>query len=212
MTGNTPTDGNQLKIISVSSSSKKSGKSTVASLLVRELGADYGLKVSSGGSHAGQGLVDDPAVIRKPGTDTGALIQAGARSVLWVSAPPSELREELEKALARFPAGGLVVVEGNSALLHLSPDFAIFLMTVPFEEFKPSAAVALEKADLVLVNMDGKLAGADPEELGRQIHERSQDVTVIPFNWRRGLDAVLRETARLARFRICDHHEKKRGP
>jgi molybdopterin-guanine dinucleotide biosynthesis protein len=202
VTDSTAADSDRLKVISVSSSSKKSGKSTVASLLVRELGADYGLKVSSGGSHAGQGLVDDPAVIEKPGTDTGALVQAGARSVLWVSAPPSELREELEKALARFPAGGLVVVEGNSALSHLTPDFVVFLMTVPFEEFKPSAAAALEKADLVLVNLDGELSGADPGKLELLIRKRSSDATVIAYSGASGLDAVLHETVRLARLHI----------
>lgn len=189
-------------MISVSSSSKKSGKSTVASYLVRKLGADYGLKVSSGGSHAAQGLIDDPGVIEKPGTDTGALVQAGAKRVLWVSAPPSELREELAKALASFPAGGLLIIEGNSALSYLSPDFVVFLMTVPFEEFKPSATAALEKADLVLVNLDGKLSGDDPDELERLLHERSPDATVIAFSGAGGLDAALPETARLARLHI----------
>jgi molybdopterin-guanine dinucleotide biosynthesis protein len=203
VTDSTTADSDRLKVISVSSSSKKSGKSTVASLLVRELGADYGLKVSSGGSHAGQGLVDDPAVIEKPGTDTGALIRAGAKSVLWVSAPPSELREELEKALARFPAGGLVVVEGNSALSHFSPDFAVFLMTVPFEEFKPSAAVALAKADLVLVNLSGKLSGADTGELERLIHERSPYATVIVYHDEDSFGDALAEMLRLARSRVA---------
>jgi molybdopterin-guanine dinucleotide biosynthesis protein len=199
---NTTGDKNRLLIISVSSSSKKSGKSTVASYLVRELGADYGLKVSASGSHAEQRLIDDPAVIEKPGTDTGALVEAGAKSVLWVNSPPSELHEELERALALFPPYGLVVVEGNSALSHLSPDFAVFLMTVPFAEFKPSAAVAIEKADLVLVNLGGKLSGANPGELERLIHERSPDATVIAFSWTSGLDIALHETVRLARLHI----------
>jgi hypothetical protein len=203
VTADTRAGSNRLKVVTVSSSSKKSGKSTVASLLVRELGADYGLKVSAGGSHAGQGLVDDTAVIRKPGTDTGALIRAGARSVLWVSAPPSELREELEKAMARFPAGGLVVVEGNSALSHFSPDFAVFLMTVPFEEFKPSAAVALAKADLVLVNLDGKLSGTDTGELERLIHERSSSATVIAYQDEGGFTDALAQTLKLARSRVA---------
>jgi molybdopterin-guanine dinucleotide biosynthesis protein len=203
VTADTRAGSNRLKVITVSSSSKKSGKSTVASLLVRELGADYGLKVSSGGSHGAGRLVDDPAVIRKPGTDTGALIQAGARSVLWVSAPPSELREEVEKALARFPAGGLVVVEGNSALSHFSPDFAVFLMTVPFEEFKPSATVALAKADLVLVNLDGMLSGTDPGELERLIHERSPSATVIAYRDEDSFGDALAEMLRLARSRVA---------
>ncbi len=169
-------------IISVSASSKKAGKSTVASHLVRELGADYGLKVSSGGTHGESRLVTDPDIISAPGTDTGALSAAGAGLVLWVNAPPVKLLENLELALAMFGPGGLLVIEGNSALAHVSPDFAVFLMNVPFEDFKPSAALALEKADLVLVNLTGALAGLDRTRLESEIRERATSASVYFYD------------------------------
>jgi len=191
-----------LKIISVGSSSKKAGKSRVAVYLVRELHADYGLKVSSGGSHTGQLLIDDPLIIGKPGTDTGALVKAGAKRVLWLNSPPSKLAVELEKALDMFAPGGLLVIEGNSVLSHLIPDFVVFVMSVPFEEFKPSATLALEKADLMLVNRSGKLSSTDSSELERGIYERSHNATVIVYHDEESLASALGETARLARKHV----------
>jgi len=191
------------RIISVSASSKKAGKSTVASHLVRVLGADYGLKVSSGGRHAERPLTSDPEVISRLGTDTGALVAAGAGMVLWVSAPAYGLIAELERALSMFPPGGILVVEGNSALAHISPDFAVFLMNVPFDEFKPSAVRALEKADLVLVNRAGKVAALDPVRLERSIRERAPDATVIQHDDRpESFAFALSEVVRLARLHI----------
>lgn len=158
------------RIISVSASSKKAGKSRLASHLVRELNAEYALKVSSGGRHApGEDVVTDAEIISRPGTDTGALVEAGARTVLWVCADGASLTSALESALSMLPSGGLLVIEGNSALLSLDPDFAVFLMAAPFEEFKESAPAALVKADLVIVDLTGRLAGEERSSLERGV-------------------------------------------
>ena len=158
------------RIISVSASSKKAGKSRLASYLVRELNAEYALKVSSGGRHApGEAVVADAETISRPGTDTGALVEAGARTVLWVSADGASLTSALESALSMLPPGGLLVIEGNSALRSVDPDFAVFLMAAPFEEFKESAPAALVKADLVLVDLTGRLAGEERSSLERGV-------------------------------------------
>jgi hypothetical protein len=189
----------RLKIISVGSSSKKAGKSSLAAHLVRELKADYGLKVSSGGSHAGRGLIDDPDIVGKPGTDTGAMVAAGAKRVLWLNATPSRLAEELEDALGIFSAGGLLVVEGNSSLQHLTPDFTVFIMSVPFEEFKPSALLALRKADLVLVNLTAGLSDVNPAELRQNIHERHPHAEVVMYSDGKSFQKALEETVKKAK-------------
>jgi hypothetical protein len=198
VTSNCSPRDNRNFIISVSASSKKAGKSTVASHLVSELGADYGLKVSSGGTHGESRLVTDPNIISTPGTDTGALVAAGAGLVLWVNAPQGELREELQRALSMFPPGGLLVIEGNSALAHVSPDFAVFLMNVPFEDFKPSATLPLEKADLVLVNLSGALADLDRSSLESEIRERATSASIYFYD-EGSRAAALAETIRLVR-------------
>jgi molybdopterin-guanine dinucleotide biosynthesis protein len=199
MRSNTAAGDDRLKIISIGSSSKKAGKSSLAAHLVRELKADYGLKISSGGSHVGQGLIDDPEIVGKPGTDTGALVEAGAKRVLWLNASPSQLAAELEKALRTFTPGGVLVIEGNSAMAHLTPEFSVFVMSVPFQEFKPSAALALQRADLVLVNRTGKLSGADPSELEQGIRDRSPNAEVITYHDKESFELALVDAVRLAR-------------
>jgi hypothetical protein len=184
-------------IISVSSSSKKSGKSTVAAFLVRELGADYALKVSKG-SHAPSPIVTDPELISRPGTDTGALVSAGARKVVWVNASEGMLDVELRQAIGMFPPGGILIVEGNSALKHLPVDFAVFVMTVPFEEFKPSAEAALAKADLVLVDTRGPLAAEPEESVRAALAVKVPGALVLFYSSEAELEEALGETALMA--------------
>jgi hypothetical protein len=191
----------KIRTITVSSSSKKSGKSSVAAFLVRELGIDFALKVSSGG-HTPTHVVTDPEVISRPGTDTGSLVQAGARQVIWVNAPASRLATEIGRAVAMFPPEGTLIVEGNSALKHLAPDFAVFVMTVPFEEFKPSARTALARADLVLVDGRWRLAGSDSGRMAEDIMRKTDGARVVFFDDDEGFHEALIETARLARKRL----------
>jgi hypothetical protein len=50
-----------MKVVVVTSSSKKAGKSTLAAYLVRELGAASAVKVSAGGTHpTSEAVVTDP--------------------------------------------------------------------------------------------------------------------------------------------------------
>ncbi|MBU1672390.1 MAG: hypothetical protein KKF41_10130 [Actinobacteria bacterium] len=160
-----------ISVVAVGASSKKAGKSTLAARLVRGLGAEYGLKVSSGGTHTDGPLVTEPATISSPGTDTGALVEAGALRVAWVNAAGEDLPAVLRQALSYFSPGGVLVAEGNGAFA-LDPDFAVFLVSAPFERFKPSAHEALAHADLVLVDTGGP-AGADRENLERVLEREA---------------------------------------
>ena len=193
------------KIISVSSSSKKAGKSSLASFLVRELGADFGLKVSSGGAHAtSETVITDPEVIDSEGTDTGYLKEAGAKLVLWVNTGEGRLEGEITRALDMFPSGGLLLVEGNSAVPYLNPDFAVFLMSVPFEDFKPSANLALSKADLVLVDEDSLAGKTGKEHIEEQIRIRSRGAKVNFYRGKRGQELAWFEVARTIREKLKD--------
>ncbi len=188
------------RIIVVGASSKKAGKSTVAARLVKELGAEYGLKVSSGGSTSLEPVTTDPRIISTPGTDTGALAEAGASTVIWVNASGPELASELPRALSMFPPGGLLVIEGNSALEYVDPDFTIFVMNVPFEAFKPSALSALGKADLVMINREDELSILDTVQLETGVRKYAPEAGVIVFNRESGgLEGAMPETIRRAK-------------
>lgn len=196
-----PPDSTRL-VITVSSSSRKAGKSTVASYLVRELGAEFGLKVSSG-SHAPPGsLTSDEKTISTPGTDTGKLVEAGARQVLWVHPEQGRFEDDLNRALAIFPEEGLLVVEGNSAAAHIYADYAVFLMGVPFDEFKPSAMPALMRADLVLLDRSGAMGALKTAELEREIAGPAPGARIISYQDDAGREAALIETAQLIRDRL----------
>lgn len=192
------------RIISVSASSKKAGKSTLASRLVRELDVPAAIKVSSGGAHSpGNPVETDPDVLSRPGTDTGALVAAGAGQVMWVCAPEDELERELRRAMKKLPAEVLLVVEGNSALRYLEPLYAIFLMAVPFEAFKPSALAALARAEVVLVDRSGPLGNEDRRGLKRAIREHAPGVHIIFYRDDDGRELAFQEVVRLARKRLA---------
>lgn len=191
-----------LKIVSVSSSSKKAGKSSLASHLVRELGADFGLKVSSGGTHpTTETIISDQDVIERNGTDTGSLVKAGAKQVIWVNSGEGSLQEVLVRALSMFPDNGLIVVEGNSALEYLDPDFAVFLMAVPLDEFKPSSRGALSRSDLVLVDRTGGLSRYDRDTLASALKTLAPGARTLFFDDQAGRENAWREAATLARER-----------
>lgn len=191
--------GSTIRIISVGSSSKNSGKTTLSAYLIRELGAEYALKVCKD-RHVPP-VTDDPRIIREPGTDTRVLWEAGAGKVVWASSETSEgLARVTAEALGMFSHDGTLVVEGNSALEHLSPDFAVFIMSAPFEEFKPSAFAALGRADLVLVDMRWNFEGREADGVLRELEERIPGTGILAFCDDRGLRDAMLETARLARL------------
>ena len=186
------------RIISVGASSKKAGKSKVASFLVSALQPTCALKVSSG-SHTPSAIVTDPELLGRPGTDTGALIKAGAARVLWVNASGTRLASELKRALEMFPADCTLVIEGNSALEHINADFSVFVMTVPFDEFKPSAEQALTKADLVLVDMRWNLKGRKQDSIAQGLAKRAPGAQVVYYSNAPGFASALQRAATMAR-------------
>ena len=194
-----------LKIVSVSSSSKKAGKSSLASYLIRELGADFGLKVSSDGTHrTTETVITDPEVVERKGTDTGKLKEAGAKLVIWVNTREEKLEEDLAKALDMLPPTGLLLVEGNSVVAYLDPDFALFLMSAPFEDFKPSANIALSKADLVLIDEASAVGKTKEGRIEKQLRTRSQGAEMIFYSGKEGRRPAWSHAALMIRDRLKD--------
>jgi len=188
-----------LKIVVVTSSSKKAGKSTLAAYLVKELGASSAIKVSAGGSHPTRdAVVTDVGQLASPGTDTAALLGAGAKKVAWVNTTKEEAGAGLARALKGMPPG-VLVIEGNSAVESISADFTVFLMAVPFEDFKPSATAALSKADLVMVNRSGKLGDLDLRELKKEIRGRAPDAEQVFYRPPRDGALAFEKAAKQAR-------------
>jgi hypothetical protein len=98
-------------------------------------------------------LVEDPAVLREPGTDTDRLAAAGARRVVWAIAKAGAVPEAW-KAVCERMDGGPVVMEGSTIVGLARPDVQVFVAH-PFllpERWKPTTPALVESADLVVVN------------------------------------------------------------
>ena len=100
-------------------------------------------------------LCEDPDVLAQPDTDTGKLVQAGARQTIWGVARPDgypALVDLLRRD--RFRESTLLLTEGNTVLGHLTPDLLLFVVNplLPRDWWKGDSERLLEAADLVVVN------------------------------------------------------------
>ena len=100
-------------------------------------------------------IVEDPAVLAQPGTDTDRLARAGARRVVWAIAKrgsaPGAWRA-VEARLAGEP--GPLVIEGSSVVDLARPDLLLFVVH-PFlspARWKPGSGELMRRADAVIVN------------------------------------------------------------
>ena len=100
-------------------------------------------------------LCEDRDVLAQPDTDTGKLVQAGARPTFWGVARPDgypALVDLLRRE--RFLESTVLLTEGNTVLGHLAPDLLLFVVNplLPRDWWKGDSERLLEAADLVVVN------------------------------------------------------------
>lgn len=127
-----------VKIILVGSSISGLGKTQLCELLFGSFEGFSALKVTTvrhnhihhsfreGFSRASRTLSegfhieDDPLVLMEKDKDTDRYIRAGAVRALWLTAAPDYVHKGLMEALDHFDSGSVLVIEGNSPLLHLA--------------------------------------------------------------------------------------------
>lgn len=95
-------------------------------------------------------VTEDTELIDVDDKDTGRLLRAGAKRVLWVQAPPERLDEVLPLALQGLDDMDGIVVEGNSAVEFLKPDVVVFLDSENPKDRKPSASRLFQQADIII--------------------------------------------------------------
>ena len=173
-------------IIGVGGTSSNVGKTTTAVSLLRYLtagkgqqaterdGADTGNVLSSvihpncGGpgkwgaikytkTELYASLVDDKAILASKDKDTGRFIDAGAEEVIWVKAPPRDLKELLPMALSRLSNLDGLIVEGNSAIEFLKPDIVIFIVGKNKELWKAGIDEIVSMSDIIVYESESVL-------------------------------------------------------
>jgi hypothetical protein len=167
------------KIITISGANKDIGKSSLAAYLAGRCRSCAGMKVSMHEeSLPGQAILEESDPRPDSQTDTARLLRAGAHPVFWIRTTREKLRDDLRTAFSSVQSP-LVIMEGNSILEHLEPDYAVFIMGPTFDDFKPSAYGAIKKAHTVVVNGDVELTGAEMLHLEKGIKEINPDAKVV---------------------------------
>ncbi len=166
-------------IVSISGANKDSGKTSLAAYVI---GHCRGCAAAKFTVHA-EGPEGDPILeegLAAPGaeSDTARMRRAGAEPVFWVRATRDSLKARAAEVMGLI-GGGTVVLEGNSVLEYVRPDYAVFVMGPGFDDFKESAWQALARADTILVNGDRALSGAEALLLEERCKELSPGAKVI---------------------------------
>ena len=140
----------KFRIISVTGAHSKVGKTTLCSILLKNLKGFGAIKFTKTSLYSK--LVDDPETITQKNTDTGIMSEAGAEKVVWVQSPPEKLEDPLHIALGRMAGLRGVVVEGNSPVEYMEPDLIVFIIGDD-GQIKPSAMELSKKADIIIMSV-----------------------------------------------------------
>ena len=155
-------------IVAVSGLSSNTGKTTLACELIQRLPEWEAIKItrghyrSCGKDPTGcciSDLLREHPLIRSGreanyefGKDTGRFWDAGAINVHWVIVDENQVEAGINEALSRVKSAG-VIVEGNSFLEFVEPDFAIMCARDGENKLKSSARRNLQRADALYLSM-----------------------------------------------------------
>lgn len=165
-----------MHIITVAGARSGTGKTTLSTLLIAMLPGFAAIKVSVGGMYTS--VTDDQDVVLEEGKDTRAFHDAGARPVVLVRCPAEELAEALGQAMVLAGGARGVVVEGNSASGLVDPDVSFFVAGPDAADMKATAADALKRADVVVVNIEEPSPSAGQVDAIRKLNRLAAVTTM----------------------------------
>jgi molybdopterin-guanine dinucleotide biosynthesis protein len=205
----------QTMILAVSGLSSNTGKTTLACELIARLPGWEAIKLTRGhyrscgkdpsGCCVSDLLRDEP-LIRSGreanyefGKDTGRFWDAGAVNVHWVIVGEDQVEAGINEALSRVKSAG-VIVEGNSFLEYIEPNFAIMCARAGENKVKSSARRNLQKAHaLYLSTIDGEDRETAVELFEKWRTNLSVDLNIegIPVYTRHDLERLVDSIRRL---------------
>lgn len=167
-----------MKIISVTGSHSGVGKTSLASLIIREIEGLSAIKVTK--TDLFTSITTDDEIISESGKDSAVFKESGARNVVWVKSTQRDLKECLNQALSMVSDSRGVVIEGNSPIEYIEPDLIIFVMKEDLSGLKASGSRALERADLVVINTDSNsIQGENIERLKIRLIDINPDAEIF---------------------------------
>ncbi|NMM61507.1 molybdopterin-guanine dinucleotide biosynthesis protein MobB [Clostridium sp. P21] len=159
------------QMILIGSSSRNSGKTTLATELINQLKNSYhiiGLKVTTiqqknskcprGGNGCGtcsnmQGnfeLLEETN--RNTQKDTSLLLLSGAEKVFWLKCLKSHIQCGIEQFMLQIPKNTLIICESNSLCTVVNPGFFIMVNNSKNYIIKKSASEVIKNADIIVEN------------------------------------------------------------
>jgi len=105
-------------------------------------------------------LITDRLILMEHDKDTCQMFNSGAREVIWVRSNRSDLPNLLPEALKRLSHLDLIITEGNSAIEFLKPDIVIFIFGKGRKRWKPGTEELAAGADIILTDSEVELPAA----------------------------------------------------
>jgi molybdopterin-guanine dinucleotide biosynthesis protein len=196
-------------IVAVSGLSSNTGKTTLVCELIERLPGWEAIKItrghyrSCGKDPAGccvSDLLRDEPLIRsgrdanyEKGKDTGRFWDAGAVNVHWVIVGEDQVERGINEALARVKSVG-VIVEGNSFLEFIEPDYAVICARAGENKMKGSARRTLQKADAIYISTIDEVdreTAIEQFESWRNSRVRELNVTGMPVYTRHEIPRLI---------------------
>jgi hypothetical protein len=167
-------------LVVVGGHSRNIGKTSVVCSIVRAL-SDWNwtaIKITQFGhgvcSRNGEPCpCDDPAhpvaisqEEQRTGPDSARFLGSGARRAFWVRTPAGHLNEAMPRLRQLIAEGDNVIIESNSILRFVKPDFCAMVLDGAIADFKPTSLRYLDRADALVMTSDTPLAWPDvPQSL-----------------------------------------------
>lgn len=92
---------------------------------------------------------------RSGDSDTSRFLVAGADHSWWVRTQQGHLAEAMPRIRKILATAQNAIIESNSILRFINPDLYLTVLDPQTEDFKPSAQTYLDRADAVLLHIDG---------------------------------------------------------
>lgn len=103
-----------------------------------------------------------------PTTDSGRFLVSGAQRAFWVRTPAGGLNDAMPRLRKILDGGENIIVESNSLLRFVKPDFYAVVVDGAVADFKPSCRAWLDRADALVPTSNAPLGWADvPQSLWR---------------------------------------------
>ncbi len=139
-------------IVLVGGAGNNSGKTLFVRLMLKTFPGRFSALKVTRSEEFPCGIVKDIDLLAVPGKDTDYFLKEGALEAAWVRGNEECLGRELEKAISAVK--GDVLIEGNSAMYFLRPDFSFFVRRNGEALEKESSVFFIERAHCIVKNED----------------------------------------------------------